>query len=27
VRKIDKETGKMIVCIEDTSSNGTFLNK
>jgi pSer/pThr/pTyr-binding forkhead associated (FHA) protein len=27
VRRIDQETGKMTVCIEDTSSNGTFLNK
>lgn len=27
VRRIDAETGKMSVFIEDTSSNGTFLNK
>ena len=27
VRRIDEETGEMTVYIEDTSSNGTFLNK
>ena len=27
VRRIDVATGKMAVFIEDTSSNGTFLNK
>ena len=27
VRRIDAATGKMAVFIEDTSSNGTFLNK
>ena len=27
LRRIDQETGKMTVYIEDTSSNGTFLNK
>ena len=27
LRRIDPETGKMTVYIEDTSSNGTFLNK
>ena len=27
LRRIDQETGKMTVFIEDSSSNGTFLNK